>query len=82
MKSAQEDTIVIQAHLHVANTLTELGEMGGETMNPFCPKCKTVMMHIVFRTWTDKLTHEQGGAKFWECPVCKYRVKAGKAVIK
>jgi len=51
-------------------------------LNPFCPKCKKVLMRLVFRTWTDKMTHDQLGAKFWECPQCKYRVKAGRDVIR
>jgi len=50
-------------------------------LNPFCPKCKT-LMRMVFRTWTDKMTLKQLGAKFWECPSCKFRVKAGNGVIR
>ena len=50
-------------------------------MNPRCPKCGQIMK-LKFRTWTDKWTGAQYGAKFWECPWCKKKYKAGKEVVR
>jgi len=52
-----------------------------EKMNPRCPKCGAIM-YIKFRTYTDKLTGKQGGTKYWECPHCKKRYKAGAVNLK
>jgi len=52
-------------------------------MNPFCPKCGTVLM-TKFRTWTEKVDVRLArflGAKFWECRQCSFRIKKGAGII-
>jgi len=50
-------------------------------VNPFCPQCK-VLMRLKFKTQTDKETGRQTAGKYWVCPKCNRRYKAGAEIIR